>query len=244
MASMTLPASNPPTQIFYLTIPPEKNLDTESAWQKAIDSIAKSPGFVRCYWGRSLETPEKVQLHIGKNESIPTHSLPDVFLFSVRATLSQHQNFLYAHDLDQLLETFSPLTGNTTRPLIRHAHLHKFTDKSALVAPFPKFVGSAIYVSTTPTWHEGSWPLWTHIVRYVKGNNGIVGGSVEEPVDGRRNSYLVYVGWDSVEEHEEYHHTEHFAKRRIVLGLGNEGYREYGHVVFTGWRDAKGKGKL
>ena len=65
-----------------------------------------------------------------------------------------------------------------------------------------------------------------------------------EEVDGCKDCYLVYVGWESIEAHEAYHHTEHFAKRRVVLGLGNGGYREYGHVCFDGWRERKGKARL
>ena len=60
-----------------------------------------------------------------------------------------------------------------------------------------------------------------------------------EEIDGHDRCYLVYVGWESIEKHEEYHHTEHFAKRRIVLGLGNKGYREYAHMKFEGERVAK-----
>ena len=81
-------------------------------------------------------------------------------------------------------------------------------------------------------------------MRYVKGCTGIVGGSVIEEVDGCKDCYLVYVGWKSIELHEEYHHTKHFANRRIVLGLGNEGFREYGHVCFVGSREGRSVAKL
>ena len=74
-------------------------------------------------------------------------------------------------------------------------------------------------------------------MRHVAGNMGIVGGNVLEEVDGKKDCYLVYVGWESVEAHDAYHHTEHFAKRRVVLGLGNKGYREYAHIKFEGERE-------
>jgi hypothetical protein len=70
---MTLPQNNPVTQIFYLTIPKEKDLKSDSAWAKALDLLERSPGFQRCYYGRSPEVPEKVQLHVG----MFVHSLPD-----------------------------------------------------------------------------------------------------------------------------------------------------------------------
>lgn len=53
--------------------------------------------------------------------------------------------------------------------------------------------------------------------------------------------YIVYVGWESVEKHEAYHHTKHFAEHRVVLRCGNAGFAEYGHVVFDGER-GKGSG--
>jgi hypothetical protein len=39
-------------------------------------------------------------------------------------------------------------------------------------------------------------------VRYVDGCLGCAGGKVIEPVDGHENSYIVYVGWESIEKHE------------------------------------------
>jgi hypothetical protein len=84
MASMTLPPNNPVTQIIYLTIPAEKNLKdgpTSKIWSKALTILESHPGFLRLYWGRSAEHPEKVQLHVGKFSS---HSLPDLSAFRNR----------------------------------------------------------------------------------------------------------------------------------------------------------------
>ena len=259
MASITLPPNNPVTQIFYFDIRTNKEL-TEDApsskiWSKAIDVLEKHPGFQRCYWGRSPEKPDRVQLHVGTSSE---HSRPDrSFLVhtlssSVDTQLSSHQcatrsNIAKASFHHPCTNTSSPpskpLRNTTTPPLVRHAHLHAFTLPSPLTAPFPPFAGTAFYTRTTPTWHQGSWPLWTHIVRDIKGCVGIAGGSVEEDVDGQPDCYLVYVGWSSIEEHEAYHHTRHFEKRRVVLGLGNGGYREYGHIVFEGEREG-GRGGM
>ena len=87
---------------------------------------------------------------------------------------------------------------------------------------------------------------------------GCVGGPILEPFDllaepvfagldkseskgqgGKWEGYIVFVGWESVEKHEDYHHTEHFRKNRIVLGYGNVGFAEYGHLVFEGGREGK-----
>jgi hypothetical protein len=95
-------------------------------------------------------------------------------------------------------------------------------------------VGTAIYLGTDDAWDEGSWPLWTHVVRYVDGCRGASGGKVVEQVAGHERNYFVYVGWKSVKKHDDYHHTKHFENRRVILALGNKGWREYGHVVFQG----------
>jgi hypothetical protein len=80
--------------------------------------------------------------------------------------------------------------------------MQEFTPDCQALGKGAPFTGSAIYVSTDAAWHEGAWPLWTHIVRYVDGCLGCAGGKVIESVDGHENSYIVYVGWESIEKHE------------------------------------------
>lgn len=135
------------------------------------------------------------------------------------------------------------LTGNPSDISIRHTNL----THQALENPFKKSllgypVGTAIYKGTDAAWHEGAWPLWTHVVRHVDGCRGIAGGSIEEPVDGVEKCYLVYVAWESVKHHDDYHHTEHFRKHFVILNIGHKGYAEYGHVIFKEIREAKGEG--
>lgn len=136
------------------------------------------------------------------------------------------------------------------------------TPTTAFDAPV---TGTAVYVDTTSAWHEGSWPCWTHIVRHIKGNSGIVGGRLLEDVDAQdtkafagmssaidpgagrtkfENCYLVYVGWDSIKDHNDYHHTQHFKDHGVVLRIGNSGWREYGHIKFEGWRYARPSANL
>ena len=59
------------TQIIHLSIPPDRYLKDASSyhgslWSSMLDLIEQSEGFQRLYWGRSLERPEDVQLHIGR----------------------------------------------------------------------------------------------------------------------------------------------------------------------------------
>lgn len=64
--------TGPVTQIFYLSIPVEHQLQDATSgagrkWAEALELIADSPGFLRLYWGRQVEERKKVQLHIGES---------------------------------------------------------------------------------------------------------------------------------------------------------------------------------
>jgi hypothetical protein len=62
--------------------------------------------------------------------------------------------------------------------------------------------------------------------------------SGQEKSQSFENSYIVYVGWETTEKHHAYHHTKHFAEHSVILRCGNEGFAEYGHIVFEGSREA------
>jgi len=64
--------------------------------------------------------------------------------------------------------------------------------------------GTAIYLTPDPAGWEKTWALWTSIVSTVPGCLGVTGGWMVEPVEGNL-SYIVYVGWESVEVHDSYH---------------------------------------
>jgi len=59
------------TQMIILTIGPKssniKNPTSSEgkSWSSILSAIKSQPGFQRLYWGLQVETPEKVQLHIG-----------------------------------------------------------------------------------------------------------------------------------------------------------------------------------
>lgn len=158
-------------------------------------------------------------------------------------------------------------TGSANPVLaVRHVEMRDFTPSSKALGKGAPFTGSAIYLQPTAGWHEGAWPLWTHIVRYIDGCLGCSGGRIVEPVklledpvlvgevevDGREGDlkaggwegFIVYVGWESVEKHEAYHHTKHFKEHRVVLRCGNAGFAEYGHVVFEESRERAAVAKL
>lgn len=251
-SSFQLNSPNSVTQIIYLAIPSKHNLtDTKSyaggLWARTLDLITSSQGFKRLYWGRSLERPEHVELHI------------------VRSTLKQHHDFLSSpafRDAKAFLELLAPTPSAKPIKAIRHAGLTDQTPNCQALAKGAPFTGTAIYLRPTRAWNEGAWPLWTNIVPAVDGNLGCAGGTMLEPfelledpmligADGKMGKsrmkkgtlwegYVVYVGWASVEQHERYHHTKHFREHSVVLRCGNEGFAEYGHVVFEGSREKEG----
>jgi hypothetical protein len=159
--------------------------------------------------------------------------------------LQQHDDFIKSPTYqDQLLPIFNRLTEASTpsagvpKLFIRHAYLRDFTVDSKALGRAPGMpVLTAVHLSTDDTWDEGAWPLWTHVVRHVDGCEGVSGGKVVEQVEGHERNYLVYVAWESVKKHYDYHHTRDFADRRIILTLGNKGWTEYGHVVFQDGRE-------
>jgi hypothetical protein len=160
----------------------------------------------------------------------------------VRSELSQHQDFSKSPKYAQFKAIIQDLVVPSTEPFVRHAYLEDFTTNPQALGKGAPFTGSAIYVGTDEAWVH-AWPLWTHIVRYIDGCLGCTGGKLIESVDGFDNNYIVYVGWETIKKHDDYHHTKHFAQNGIVLRKGNKGYREYGHVRFDGSREGV-KGKL
>jgi hypothetical protein len=157
----------------------------------------------------------------------------------VRECLSHHYDFQKTPQYEKLQSIFKQLVVASSTPFTRHAYIEEFTPDNKALGKGAPFTGTAMYLSTDEAWHVGAWPLWTHIVRHVDGCLGVTGGRVVESVDGHHNCYIVYVGWESIEKHDAYHHTKHFWDRRVVLALGIHGWKEYGHVAFKGAREAK-----
>lgn len=172
--------------------------------------------------------------------------------------MSEHESFLKSSDYPAFLAIVKRLSADVKR--IRHAQMTSWTPNNQALARGAPLTGTAIYYNTTEVWNDYAWPLWTHIVRHIDGCLGCSGGPLLEPVttvpgslsesvNGKgvqknfETGYVVYVGWKTTEKHHAYHHTEHFRQFGNVLRCGNEGFAEYGHIVFEGSRElAPGKG--
>ena len=109
--------------------------------------------------------------------------------------------------------------------------MSEFTPQPKSLGNGAPVTGTAFYLTPDPAGWEATWALWTTIVREVPGCLGVTGGWMVEPMEGSL-CYIVYVGWESVEVHDAYHHTNHFRQRVVILREHNQGYREYGHVAF------------
>ena len=87
---LTNMASTPVTQIIYLNVSRDKTLSEDQSdyygrlWVSALDVIERSEGFQRVYWGRSLERPEDVQVHVG---TFHTSSVTQEYLSHVQGTV-------------------------------------------------------------------------------------------------------------------------------------------------------------
>ncbi|KAK7961622.1 uncharacterized protein PG986_002447 [Apiospora aurea] len=160
--------AGPVTQIFYLSIPVEHQLQDATSgagrkWAEALDLVAESPGFLRLYWGRQVEEHKKVQLHIvsptstsgGGGEAPLGHdriyfSQPETDSRPVRETLEQNEDFLesplYLDDVLPLIKSIltPPHPVHPTIPDIQiwHVHLGQQLTTTATAAGLPTFGGT------------------------------------------------------------------------------------------------------
>jgi hypothetical protein len=59
-----------PTQMIILSVKADAAIEEPSSkageiWDAALHILEQSPDFRRLYWGRHVEEPEKIQIHIG-----------------------------------------------------------------------------------------------------------------------------------------------------------------------------------
>ncbi|KAH8767555.1 hypothetical protein BGZ57DRAFT_930193 [Hyaloscypha finlandica] len=208
-----------PTQMLILSIPASKPIEDPTSpagttWQEILELIRKSKGYKRLYWGRHVEKPDHVQLHI------------------VRSLLSHHHTFLTSSS-PHLTTLLHPLVTNT-KPTIHHALISEYSKPCKGLGNGAPVTGTAIYLSTTTTWNL-AWTAWVSFVQSVPGFLGIAGGPVLEAIKGEERAFVALVGWESVAMHEAYHHTRHFREqgRRVLLDEAEGGYAHYGHIAFA-----------
>jgi hypothetical protein len=116
-------------------------------------------------------------------------------------------------------------------PIIRYAAVSEFSPGCKSLGKGAPVTGTAIYLSTTPEW-DAAWAKWVDIVQHVPGFLGIAGGPMIGEVDGHKNAFIALVGWENVEVHNAYHHTQHFRERRRILLDPAERFDHYGHIAF------------
>ncbi|PMD41639.1 hypothetical protein L207DRAFT_458175 [Hyaloscypha variabilis F] len=215
-----------PTQILTISLPPSTPIEDRTTspgktWQQILELIRLSPGYQRLYWGRHIEDPDKVQLHI------------------VRTLHQNHTTFLTSPSYNTLTTLLSTLTP--TQPTIRHALISAFSPSCKSLGKGAPVTGTAIYLCCTENW-DIAWARWVAFVQGVPGFLGIAGGPVLEEVDGNERAFIALVGWESVEVHEAYHRTRHFKEegRRVLLDEAG-GYAYYGHIAFA-HSEEKGEG--
>jgi hypothetical protein len=108
--------------------------------------------------------------------------------------------------------------------------IHEYSKGCVSLGKGAPVTGTAIYLGITQEWDE-SYSEWATIVPAVPGFMGIAGGYLEEEINGQK-AFIALVGWENTHVHDAYHQTRHFRRNAGVLGRGNSGYDEYGHVVF------------
>ncbi len=149
---------------------------------------------------------------------------------SVRDTLANSKEWLDSASYQKFLGAIKPLSMGAIA--IRHAYLHEYNAGCKALARGSPFTGTVYYLAPDRKAWDLAWARWQTIISKVPGFMGISGGPVVEEVDGHATSFLVFVGWESVEAHDAYHHTEEFRRLRGVLIGPTKGYAYYGHVKF------------
>lgn len=167
---------------------------------------------------------------------------PELIQNAVRETLQDHHDFKASPASLKYERLVSKLvSGHIT---IRYAAVKEFSAGCASLGKGSPVTGTAIYLGTTPDW-DSAWAKWIGIVQHVPGFMGIAGGYMIEPVDGHEKAFIALVGWENVEVHDAYHHTEHFRERRRILLDPCERYNYYGHIAFAdSGAEKKGQAKL
>lgn len=202
-------------------------------WWRAIKILQQSPGFVRVYFGRRVEIPDTVHLHVGKISSGgEPDPLPDTDRCLVRKSLEHNQTFLNSPQYKEFTDLINNLTNEDLT--IRHAYIAEYNPGCESLGKGAPVTGTAIYLDLADLWDE-RWDLWTTIVPKVDGFMGIAGGPLVEPVQGYKDCFIALVGWKNVEVHDAYHHTQDFADKRDVLldpGRSKKKFTEYGHIAF------------
>ncbi|KAJ5672727.1 hypothetical protein N7507_001854 [Penicillium longicatenatum] len=208
-----------PTQMIILPIQEAAQIDDLSTregqvWSQILDVLESWAGFRRLYWGRHVEEG-LVHLHIARD------------------SLHQHYALLASLDWQHIIKNLVFLgVCSATELTVRHAMFSEFTTDPKSLGHGAPVSGTAIYLTPDPAGWDKTWALWTSIVSTVPGCLGVTGGWMVEPVEGNL-SYIVYVGWESIDVHDSYHSTKHFRQRAPILREHNVGFREYGHVAFT-----------
>ncbi|KAH7418815.1 hypothetical protein BKA64DRAFT_655265 [Cadophora sp. MPI-SDFR-AT-0126] len=218
-----------PTQMLILSIAASKSIEdsTSSAgktWQQMLEIVRKSEGYKRLYWGRHVEKPDNVQLHI------------------VRTLHEHHQTFLASPSCTTLTNLLKTLT--TSPPTIRHALISEFSLSCKSLGKGAPVTGTAIYLKCTEGW-DMAWARWVAFVQTVPGFLGIAGGHIIEAVNRHERAFIALVGWESVAVHDAYHHTRHFKEEgmKVLLDEAEGMYAYYGHIDFSHGEEKRGWGE-
>ena len=234
------------TQILYIpfhaSIAIPKNGAVEKLINRALEIPEKTRGFKRLYWGKRLED-QILQIHIGAFPPSLTPLPPPMLKLTpppVRDNLLNSKEWLDLPSYQTFLTILTPLTMG--RPTIQHAYLAPYSPSCRALSHGSPITGTATYLSPRREAWDAAWARWQSIVAEVPGFMGIAGGPVVEDVDGARTSFVVFVGWESVEMHEKFHRSEGFRGVKHVLEEPVRGYVGYGHVCFRNENEEMGKG--
>ncbi|KAF1938611.1 hypothetical protein EJ02DRAFT_19105 [Clathrospora elynae] len=216
------------TEIAYLPLKAGLDLesgDAKSAWEDAIGTIVKQPGFKAFFWGKQIENPDIVQIVVDW-ESIDAHQ---TFIKS-----PSYRPFF--DNLNQKILAGPPTLFHVKFPVLESGADSPFT------MPVTECVSAFFSPEhSEPEYSEQFTAFRTHGIKIpdVEARGMIGGWSVEghtyedaekgSEVDGKM--FAAFIGWPSVDSHLSFRKTEEFKGIVGYLRDGTKGVRVW-HVAF------------
>ncbi|OCK79313.1 hypothetical protein K432DRAFT_355207 [Lepidopterella palustris CBS 459.81] len=198
--------------------------DIGKLWDDALNTIAKTPGYQKMFWGRQVEHPDVLQLCIDW-DSIEAHQ---AFMASpaygpfgqgLGKILGGPPNLYHIN-----LPPSSPFSGPAAAPVTELVSLYFPPDFATeeFDLNWIKFQG---LIQNSAEGYHGSTGAWSVEEATYKGMG-------KDGAEGPAKLFFASIGWDSVDAHMKYRETDAFKDAIPLLRQGCSAIEMY-HVKFA-----------
>lgn len=240
---------SPATEIATIPLSSEANIEDPSsaankAWRSFIDTVSAQPGFQLLSWGRQVESPNLVDVFIGKYHFDASWCFFSELAWTHVSTsewdsVQSHTDFIENPIYQGFLKNIGTiLDGNITLfhlYFASHPPSSVFGTASAGVAEHLAFYfASTISDAERSSWDKTYADFKKVLEQHAKGfKTSIEGWVIEElqheSVEGAAKAYISVIEWESVDKHVAFRETEEFKKAIGPLRDGSKGIKMH-HV--------------